>query len=247
MLDEMDNPTQVLAWFRAPSALWRRAEEARKKGDMSWEVVRDAETAFIAWLISRLPIRRKNIGQLTIKTLGKEEAMIRLSRFEGEQSVIVIPGRFTKTGRPVRFKIRGEGEAMLRGILAKGGYRDAAMRLGGFADSEFLFVGGSHSYMKRRILVRGHRAFSSLGQGYTARLQEFGIRATLHVARHIAAQIALDFDPSASAVVANLLGSSVRTVEKHYLSDRTSKAAESFDEIVRGSITKALHMLSEGE
>jgi hypothetical protein len=248
ILDEMDSPEMVLAWFNAPMALWKRAEAERKKGNMTWEVVKDAETAFIAWLLSRLPIRRKNIGQLTIRMLGKEEAMIRLGRFDGERTVIVIPGRFTKTGRPVRFPIDDpEGEKMLRGLLAKGGYREAAMKLGGFKDTEFLFVGDSSSWAKRNWRVRGHRAFSALGAGYKARMREFGIPATLHVARHISAQIALDFDDSALDVVANLLGSSRRTVEKHYLSDRTSKAAKTFDSLLRGSVDKAIKMLTEGK
>jgi hypothetical protein len=247
ILEEMDDPIKVLAWFKAPSALWERAEAERKAGSIHWEMVRDAETAFLAWLMTRIPMRRKNAAQLTIRMLGKEEAMIRMARFEGEETIIVIPARFVKNGRDYRFKVRGEGLKMLKGILAKGGYREMAMKLGGFANSEFLFVGDSCSFAKKDWLVRGHRSMATLGAGYRDRMREFGIPATLHMARHISAQIALDFDPEAKEIVANLLGSSLRTVEAHYLADRTSKAAAAFDEIIKGSIKQAMKMLTEGK
>jgi hypothetical protein len=246
ILNEMDRPEMVLSWFRAPGELWKRAEKAQVQGPLTWEAVCDAETAFIAWLLTRLPLRRKNIGLLTFKG---DKPMIRLGRFEGETSILEVPGWLTKNGRALRFRLRGEGEAMLRRIIGENrgeSYRDAALRLGQFEDSDHLFVGRSQTRIKGRKFT-GHRALSNLGNLYTARMRAFGIPATLHVARHICAQIALDHDPSAVVLVANLLGDSVRTVERHYLADRTSKAAEAFDKIVKASIKKAFTMLSEGE
>jgi hypothetical protein len=246
ILNEMDRPEMVLSWFRAPSELWKRAEKARAQGSLTWEAVCYAEAAFIAWLLTRLPLRRKNIGLLTFKG---DSPMIRLGRFEGETSILEVPGWLTKNGRSLRFRLTGEGEAMLRRIIGDGrgeSYRDAAMRLGQFEDTDHLFVGRSQTRVRKRRFT-GHRALSNLGNIYTARMRAFGIPATLHVARHICAQIALDHDPSAVPLVANLLGDSVRTVERHYLADRTSKAAEAFDRIVKASIKKAFTMLSEGE
>jgi integrase len=206
----------------------------------------DAESAFIAWLLTRLPLRRKNIGVLTFKG---NNPMIRLGRFEGETSILEVPGWLTKNGRALRFRIKGEGETMLREIIGDGrreSYRDAAIRLGQFKDTDYLFVGNSKTRIKGRTFV-GHRALSRLGDNYTARMRSFGIPATLHVARHICAQIALDHEPGAVELVANLLGDSVRTVERHYLADRTSKAADAFDTIIKASIKKAFTMLTEGE
>jgi len=246
ILAEMDRPELRLAWFEAPGELWRRAEAVRKGGRLTWEAVCDAEQAFIAWLLTRLPLRRKNMGLLTFKG---DKPMIRLGRFEGETSILEVPGRFTKNGRSIRFRLHGEGEAMLRRIIGNGNgasYREAAIRLGGFADSDHLFVGKSTSIIKNQVFT-GHRALSALGIAYKIRMREFGIPVTLHMARHICAQIVLDHDPGAVALVANLLGDSVRTVERHYLTDRTSKAAEIFDRIVQASIKKAFRMLSEGE
>jgi hypothetical protein len=80
-----------------------------------------------------------------------------------------------------------------------------------------------------------------------ADLGRFGIPATLHIARHISAQIALDFDPNAISIVANLLGSSEKTVERHYVSDRTSKAAKVFDALLKGSVKAAIKMLAAGK
>src|SRR6266545_3679575 len=108
-LDEMDRPELRVAWFKASEVLWDRAEAVRKGRPLTWAAVCDAEQAFICWLVSRLPMRRKNVGLLTFKG---DRPMVRLARFEGESSILEVPGRFTKNGRSIRFRLHGKGEMM---------------------------------------------------------------------------------------------------------------------------------------
>ena len=71
-----------------------------------------------------------------------------------------------------------------------------------------------------------------LGRIFAARMAAAGLQMTLHLARHVAGKIIVDWDIRHVGTVADLLGNSERTVRKFYLADRSAQASKTFREIV---------------
>ena len=185
-------------------------------------MIADVETAIICESEKVLPARRANAGLLRHR--GKRRSLI-LARHGGERSWLVWERDEVKNDRRLRARLSPEAERMIRIYLEY--YRPRYLELyPGTPDSDFLFPGTVCD-----DLGTNHRDLSRLGRNFSKRMADIGLAMTLHVCRHLIAQLVLDADPSQVQLVADLLGDRVETVKKFYIDDRSSKASEKLREL----------------
>lgn len=222
LLWQFDEPANLLAWFNRPMELELRAEAQRRRGRIADSAIADIETAILCRLVSVLPARLSNLGSIRI---GGTDPHLVLSRHARESSWIIWPAREVKNKRWLRAEIDRESERLIRLYMAH--YRPAYMQRHGIADSDALFAGGVND-------GRGdaHRDYASLGSNFTKRMKEVGLDMTMHLARHLAARIVLDMDPTMLPLVADLLGDAIETVREYYVDGRTDRASAAYHQML---------------
>lgn len=233
LLEQFDEPWAVQAWFDCPAGLFAEAEATRRKtGDITPTMIVDVETAIVCETVKVLPVRRANLGLLRYK--GDRRSLV-LARHRGERSWLVWERDETKNDRRLRAALSSEAERMIRAYLEH--YRPRYLGLHPDApDSEFLFPGTVCD-----DLGENHRDLGRLGQNFSKRMADIGLAMTLHLCRHLIAQLVLDADPSQLQLVADLLGDKVETVKKFYIDDRNSKASEKLRELFAERMAAMTH------
>jgi len=223
LLDQFDEPWAVQAWFDRPGQLFERAETLRRKtGEITPSMIADVETAIICETVRILPGRRANLGLLEYK--GDERSLI-LARHAGEKSWLLWRPDKVKNKRRLRAAVSREAERMIRVYLEH--YRPRYIELQpGTPDSIFLFPGRVHDGDGD-----GHRDLGKIGKNFTTRMAEAGLTMTLHLCRHLIAQLVLDADPGQLQLVADLLGDKVETAEAFYITGRSETASRKLREL----------------
>ena len=223
LLDQFDEPWAVQAWFDRPGQLFDRAEALRRKtGEITPSMIADVETAIICETVRILPGRRANLGLLQYK--GDERSLI-LARHAGEKSWLLWRPDKVKNERRLRAQLSREAERMIRVYLEH--YRPRYLELQpGTPDSTFLFPGRVHDGDGA-----GHRSLGNIGGNFSKRMEAAGLTMTLHLCRHLIAQLVLDADPSQKQLVADLLGDKVETVEAFYITGRSETASKKLREL----------------
>jgi hypothetical protein len=90
--------------------------------------------------------------------------------------------------------------------------------------SDCLFPGGEHSEHRKEPAM-GHIGLKCVGGAIASRLRKAALgNLTSHCIRHITATLLLAWRPNLLQVVADLLGDTVETVEKHYVRGNTAAA-----------------------
>lgn len=218
LLEQFDHPWAVEAWHRRPAELLERAEAQRRANGAALPTsITDVEVCILLEMVRVLPARRANLA--LVRYRGEDRNLF-LARHKGERSWVEWGRGSTKNRRRLRAPLSPEAERAIRTYLEV--YRPRYLECHPETpDSEFLFPGTASD--KRG---NGHRDLRGVGTNFADRMDEVGITMTLHLNRHLIAQIVLDHDPSLLNLVADLLADKVETVKRFYIDDRTAPAAE---------------------
>ena len=221
MLRQFNEDSALKRWFQAPGALWCEAEKWVKQGKNRPTIAQAslARSAIIAQVAQRVtPMRRSNLARL--RAFG-EDTHLSLPIGAGE-GTLILPGAELKNLRSIHVTIDPETVRMLKRFIDV--YRPLFVELAG-ADPEnpHLFPGASSERKER-----GKNGGYAKGFGYITKTklsQRFRqhlwkhcqLRMDLQVMRHIAGKVILDMDPSAMALVQEVLGHKrIETTQSYY-------------------------------
>jgi len=221
MLRQFNEDSALKRWFQAPGALWRQAEKWVKQGKNRPTIAQAslARSAIIAQVAQRVtPMRRTNLARL--RAFG-EDTHLSLPIGAGE-GTLILPGAELKNLRSIHVTIDPDTVRMLKRFIDV--YRPLFVELAG-ADPEnpHLFPGASSERKER-----GKNGGYAKGFGYITKTklsQRFRqhlwkhcqLRMDLQVMRHIAGKVILDMDPSAMALVQEVLGHKrIETTQSYY-------------------------------
>jgi integrase len=206
-LQQFDDPRNVARLLRFPE---QQVAKARKEKN-PLRAAKRVERALIVALLIHCGLRIGTLQALEITdfrwTRPDRQGVCHLS----------VPGRKTKTNRPLAFELTEPVAALLRLYLAH------RPRLGG-ADGPYLFPGQSG----------GMRSTKALRDGIVQALhREAGLVMHPHLFRHAIAKIAVERDPGAYLAVSRMLGhTTLDTTMAHYLGTEGKAAARHLDRLL---------------
>ncbi|MEP5803914.1 MAG: hypothetical protein ABJ310_00355, partial [Roseobacter sp.] len=208
MLRPFNHDTVLLRWFKAPGQLW--AEALGGKARLSGIGPKDAaiaRSALILQILQRVsPLRRTNLARLRV---SGPQPHIHLPVGNGEGR-LYLPAVEMKNLRAVEVRIDPETVGMIRDFVHL--FRPIALsREEVSSANEHLFPGSAR---QRKELGSGGEYAKGFGyhspdafsQTYSKHMRnKCALNVDMHVARHIAAKIILDMDPSAMGLVQEIL------------------------------------------
>lgn len=209
MLRAFQENSVMRRWFLAPEQLWAEAMKGKsRRGGPTETEAALARTALVLRIIQRVcPLRRENLARLRC---SGAEPNIHLPVGDGEGRLF-LAAREMKNLRAVEVRIDPETVRMIKEFMRT--FRPVALRREAIAkDNDHLFPGTA----VERPEIGGPSAFPD-GYGYHT-LGKFSstfakhlrrkcrLNVDMQVGRHIAAKVILDMDPSAMALVQEVLG-----------------------------------------
>lgn len=247
MLRAFNEDSVLRRWFEAPDRLWSRAMDWRRRSNQpTLGDVALARSALIARLSQRVaPLRRTNIARLRC---GGPAAHIHLPLGAGEGR-LVLPAVEMKNLRRIEVRIDPETVKMLRVFIEV--FRPVSMATSGSAgENEHLFPGseterpelgapgayapgfGYHRPDKMRATFAGHM------------WRHCALKMDMQVMRHIAGKVILDVDPSAMALVQEILGhKKIETTRNYYAEVSKIVAQRRYLELLDQATRRALRDL----
>ena len=222
MLRQFNEETALRRWFGAPQTLWRLAEaHSRSGGKPTLRHAALARSALMVQLCQRVsPLRRMNLARL--RNSG-EAPHIQLPVGEGEgEGWLVLPAIEVKNHRQIKVRLDPDTVAMIRRYTEV--YRPVlAKDVGAAPENEHLFPGSSSERRERGPdggygPGLGYTSKENLAKTFAGHMRRYALlRMDLHVMRHLAAKVILDQDPSAMALVQELLGhKKIETTRAYY-------------------------------
>lgn len=208
MLRPFNHDTVLSRWFNAPRQLWAEALSGKTRlsgiGAIDAAIARSALTLQILQRVS--PLRRTNLARLRI---AGPHPHIHLPVGDGEGR-LYLPAIEMKNLRAVEVRIDPETVDMIRKFVHL--FRPIALSRDAVSPAnEHLFPGGAR---QRKELGSGgeypegfgYHSPDALSQTYSKHMRnKCALNVDMHVARHIAAKIILDIDPSAMGLVQEIL------------------------------------------
>lgn len=217
MLAAFADTTRLKRWFEGPSVLWSRAcEPIRKGGKPRIDHVALARSALIARIGQYIaPIRRTNNARL--RHQGDDRHLI-LPEGDGD-GTLIIPAVEGKTLREIHVRIDRETVRMLKYYIRH--FLPVALKLAKASpDNPHLFPGADGTQQEDGGYApgRGFITKSKLNTSFKKHMKKYcGLDLCLHVMRHLAGKIILDQDPSAMALVQEVLGHKrIKTTQSYY-------------------------------
>ena len=209
MLSKFSNTTVMRRWFLAPEQLWTQAikGKSRLRGPSETEAAL-ARTALVLRIIQRVcPLRRENLARLRC---SGAEPNIHLPIGNGDGRLF-LSARETKNLRSIEVRIDPETVRIIREFIKT--FRPVALRRDGIArDNDHLFPGvevarpeiGATSMFREGY---GYHTLQKFSSTFAKQLRrKCFLDVDMQVGRHIAAKVILDMDPSAMALVQEILG-----------------------------------------
>jgi len=203
------NADSVLSrWFKAPEQLWTEALKGRsRKNGVNDKDVALARSALILRILQRVsPLRRKNLARLRISG-PQPHIHLPIGNGEGRLS---FPAIEMKNLRAVEVRIDPDTVRMIQEFTTT--FRPISMsRDSILEENEHLFPGAE---VKRPELGSdaeypeglGYHSLDAFGNTYSRHMRsKCALDVDMHVARHIAAKVILDIDPSAMGLVQEVL------------------------------------------
>ena len=217
MLAAFGDLSRLRRWFEAPSVLWglacRPIEAGRAPQATHVALARSALVARIGQYVA--PIRRTNFARLRYRG---EDPHIFLPEGHGEGK-LVIPPNEGKTLREIHVCIDAETVRMLRYYI-RHFLPVAQARAAATPDNPHLFPGACGAEAKDGGYApgRGFLTKEKLNGSFGKHMKKHcGLNLCLHVMRHLAGKVILDQDPSAMALVKEILGHKrLRTTQAYY-------------------------------
>jgi hypothetical protein len=216
------------AWFGMAGKLWRRGKTLLSEGKFQ-KGCSAVELAICFRLMRFMPMRRENFVGLRI---AGPRPTLRLPAHDLEKMVLDIPADEAKNRVGLYAVIPDDLAQMItfyldrcRSEWIKREMARPSTKID-ITKSVCLWPGqaiSDHSEL--------HRHAQKFGDRFTEACRIEGFEATMHFSRHIVAKILLDHDPSLVQVVADLLGDSVETVRRNYITGNMRRAAALSDEI----------------
>jgi hypothetical protein len=220
-LRKFDDPQYRTAWYTASEQLIARAEKARQSSGIDDEALCDMQTALAIEILQCLPVRGGNIAGIRFRGDPARRNLLLPQRSRDPVWVSWRPEE-VKNAEYLKARLSESATRTLRLYLAY--YYDAALRMRGIADTDYLFPSSNPKEPKSEKLINA---------SFKSRMKAIGLDMTLHLARHLAAKIVLDRDPSLLPLVSRLLGhKSIETTRRFYCENRTEVASERFKGIV---------------
>lgn len=228
MLEKFRDTSAIDRWYLMPDLLEKRAYKTKREHGFTPAAIADMECAVLQSLFADTsPVRRTNAIGLKIE--GDDQTLF-ISRRDEDASVMRIPGKEVKNGKPITAELDERTEALVRKYIEE--WRPEQMRRLGVKSSPFLFPGKSTLFG-----IAGAREIGSLAEAFSKRWEEHGLEVPMHLARHIAAKNILDFDSSLVPVVAGVLGDKEETVKSYYIDDDTSRDARKYSAIAKSKLS----------
>lgn len=229
MLEKFRDESAVDLWYLMPDLLEKRAYETKREHGFTPAAIADMECAVLSSLFADTsPLRRTNAIGLRI---GGDAPTLFISRRKGDASVIRIPGGEVKNNKPITAELDERTDELARKYVDE--WRPDQMRRLGVEDSPFLFPGRSTLFR-----MSGAREIGSLAEAFSKRWEQHGLKVPMHLARHIAAKIILDFDSELVSVVAGTLGDKEDTVKAYYIDNDTSRDTRKYSKIAKARLSK---------
>lgn len=207
----------VKTWVDLPTALvneCRRPDGSYKTDEGSRATMRAAVALAIAQI---LPLRLENLSTFTIS--GRSPTLVRPRVRTGFWSVDV-PAAEIKNKDGAYGVLDARASAIIAAYVEH--IRPIDLRVYAKGHSDCLFPGNSKSEHRS-----GHIDIKCTGKAISSRLQAAGLgNLTTHCIRHVTATLLLAWRPDLLQTVADLLGDTVETVEKHYVRGNTAAAVK---------------------
>jgi len=201
-------------FMHLPTELMRQANQT---GLHAKEAARLARLAITVDILQFCPMRRTNLRNLRLdKHFRRLDSM-----HPGLLTHIVIPGTETKNRKALEWAIPAPSQKLLEVYLRR--YRPILAD----AACPFVLTGKDRS---------SAMSMNGLTSSYEAVIQrEVGVRANMHLARHLAAFVYLRKYPGRMADVSLILGHKcLETTSRFYVAFQEIAAAERFDDLVLG-------------
>lgn len=220
MLKQIAQESALRRWFEAPRTLWGLAEAPLRRGKTpTLRHAALARSALLAQICQRVsPLRRMNLVRLRI---GGDAPHIQLPLGKGE-GWLVLSAIETKNLRQIKVRIDPDTVDMIRQYIAT--FRPVlAKAAGALPENEHLFPGAGSERKERGANGRygpglGYFTKEKLNAVFAGHMRRHALlRMDLHVMRHLAAKVILDQDPSAMALVQEILGhKKIETTRAYY-------------------------------
>ena len=234
-------------WLRAPITLWEEAErQARGRNRPTLAAAALARSALVARITQRVsPLRRINLARL--RAFGDERHIL-LPAGEGA-GWLNLPGCEMKNGRTVKVRIDPDTVRMIRRYVAV--HRPVLGEHGRAEDENPHLFPGACGLRKERGAQGGYAP----GTGYLTPGKLTGtfakhmwrhcrLELDLHVMRHLAGKVILDQDPSAMALVQEILGHKrIETTRSYYAEVSGIVAQTRYVELLDQATRRALRHL----
>lgn len=208
MLRAFNQDSVIARWFKAPEQLWSEALKGKsRKNGVNDKDAAVARSALILRILQRVsPLRRTNLARLRIYG---PQSHIHLPIGNGEGR-LYLPAIEMKNLRAIEVRIDPDTVRMIREFIKT--FRPITVSREGISEeNEHLFPGA-----ERKQPELGRTAEYTVGFGYHSpdgfsntysrhMRRKCALNVDLHVARHIAAKVILDMDPSAMGLVQEIL------------------------------------------
>ncbi len=208
MLRAFNHDSVLARWFKAPELLWAAAlkGKSRKNGFNEHDAAL-ARSALILQILQRVsPLRRNNLARLRISGPNPH---IHLPVGNGEGRLL-LPAVELKNLRAIEVRIDADTVRMIREFVKT--FRPFAIAREGVSDgNEHLFPGATnkrpeHGFDAEYSDGYGYHSPNAFSAMYSKHMmRKCALKVDMHVARHIAAKVILDIDPSAMGLVQEIL------------------------------------------
>ncbi|WP_139199487.1 site-specific integrase [Pseudooceanicola nitratireducens] len=217
MLAKFADTSQLKRWFEAPSVLWSLAcapiRQGRKPRSTHVALARNALIARMGQYVA--PVRRTNHARY--RHVGDDRHLI-LPEGDGE-GTLIIPAHEGKTLKEIHVRIDRETVRMLKYYI-KHFLPIARRRAKASPDNPHLFPGAGGREIENGGYAPGMGYFTraKLNNSFKKHMKKHcGLDLCLHVMRHLAGKVILDQDPSAMALVKEILGHKrLKTTQSYY-------------------------------
>ena len=222
MLRAFNQDSVMSRWFKAPDQLWTEAMKGKSRNNgVNGKDVALARSALILRIMQRVsPLRRKSLARLRIYG-AQPHIHLPIGKGEGR---LYLPAIEMKNLRALEVRIDPETVCMIREFVST--FRPVSLaRAMISAENEHLFPGSSCARPelgadREYPAGFGYHSLDSFGQTYAQHMRgKFALNVDMHVARHIAAKVILDMDPSAMGLVQEVLEhKKIETTRAYYAS-----------------------------
>jgi hypothetical protein len=208
MLQAFNEDSVMARWFKASDQLWAEALKGKSRPNGAHlQDVALARSALILRILQRVsPLRRQSIARLRVYG---SQPHIHLPIGNGEGR-LYLPAIEMKNLRALEVRIDPGTVSMIREFLVT--FRPSILARDGIAlENEHLFPGAACDRPEIGPSAKyeegfGYHCLDGLSSTYSQHMRrKCALNVDMHVARHIAAKVILDMDPSAMGLVQEVL------------------------------------------